>query len=221
VLFHVDGAQSVGKLAIDMGTMAVDLMSISAHKMYGPKGVGALYVRRNPKVQLQAQIHGGGHERGMRSGTLATHQIVGLGEAARIAGEEMRTESLRIGHLRDRLWQGIQGFGDVYLNGDAVQRLPGNLNVSFAAVDGESLLIALKDLAISSGSACASASIDPSHVLLGIGVPRALALGALRFSPGRYTSEQEIDFAIDCIGQAVTRLRGTTSSAVNGGSIPL
>jgi cysteine desulfurase len=208
VLFHVDGAQSVGKLAIDMGHLPVDLMSISAHKMYGPKGIGALYVRRVPKLHLEAQIHGGGHERGMRSGTLATHQIVGLGEAARIAGEALVAESIRIGQLRDRLWQGIQTLGEVYLNGDFVQRLPGNLNVSFAGVDGESLLIALKDLAISTGSACASASIDPSYVLQGLGLSQDLALSALRFSPGRYTNEEDIDFAVECIQQAVSRLRG-------------
>jgi cysteine desulfurase len=208
VLFHVDAAQGVGKLPIDMAELPVDLLSISAHKMYGPKGIGALYVRRVPKLQLQAQMHGGGHERGMRSGTLATHQIVGLGEAAAIAAEEMAEESIRISQLRDRLWCGIQALGDVYLNGDLTRRVPGNLNVSFAGVDGETLLIALKDLAISSGSACASASIDPSHVLQGLGIPQELALGALRFSPGRYSTEEDIDFAITTIQHAVSRLRG-------------
>jgi cysteine desulfurase len=208
VLFHVDAAQGVGKLPIDMAELPVDLLSISAHKMYGPKGIGALYVRRVPKLQLQAQMHGGGHERGMRSGTLATHQIVGLGEAAAIAAEEMAEESIRISQLRDRLWRGIQALGDVYLNGDLTRRVPGNLNVSFAGVDGETLLIALKDLAISSGSACASASIDPSHVLQGLGIPQELALGALRFSPGRYSTEEDIDFAITTIQHAVSRLRG-------------
>lgn len=208
VLFHVDAAQGVGKLPLDMAELPVDLMSISAHKMYGPKGIGALYVRRAPKVQLQAQMHGGGHERGMRSGTLATHQIVGLGEAAAIAAAELAEESIRITQLRDRLWQGIQALGDVYLNGDPRCRVPGNLNVSFAGVDGETLMIALKDLAISSGSACASASIDPSHVLQGLGLSRELALGALRFSPGRYSTGEDIDFAIATIQHAVSRLRG-------------
>ena len=211
VLFHVDAAQGVGKLPIDMAELPVDLLSISAHKMYGPKGIGALYVRRVPKVQLQAQMHGGGHERGMRSGTLATHQIVGLGEAAAIAAEEMAEESNRISQLRDRLWRGIQALGDVYLNGDLTRRVPGNLNVSFAGVDGETLLIALKDLAISSGSACASASIDPSHVLQGLGIPQELALSALRFSPGRYSTEEDIDFAITTIQHAVSRLRGVAA----------
>ena len=211
VLFHVDAAQGVGKLPIDMAELPVDLLSISAHKMYGPKGIGALYVRRVPKLQLQAQMHGGGHERGMRSGTLATHQIVGLGEAAAIAAEEMAEESIRISQLRDRLWRGIQALGDVYLNGDLTRRVPGNLNVSFAGVDGETLLIALKDLAISSGSACASASIDPSHVLQGLGIPQELALSALRFSPGRYSTEEDIDFAITTIQHAVSRLRGVAA----------
>ena len=208
MLFHSDAAQGVGKLPIDVAELPVDLMSISGHKMYAPKGIGALYVRRVPKLQLQAQMHGGGHERAMRSGTLATHQIVGLGEAAAIAAEEMAEESIRILQLRDRLWQGIQGLGDVTVNGDLVRRVPGNLNVSFAGVDGETLLIALKDLAISSGSACASASIDPSHVLQGLGIPQQLALSALRFSPGRYSTEQDIDFAISTIQHAVSRLRG-------------
>ena len=219
VLFHVDGAQSVGKLAIDMTRLPVDLMSISAHKMYGPKGIGALYVRRTPKLHLEAQIHGGGHERGMRSGTLATHQIVGLGEAARIAGEELAVESVRIGQLRDRLWRGIQALDEVYLNGDPVQRLPGNLNVSFAGVDGESLLIALKDLAISTGSACASASIDPSYVLQGLGLSQDLALSALRFSPGRYTTEEDIDFAVECIQHGVRRLRSVSVRAGQGARV--
>ncbi len=219
VLFHVDGAQSVGKLAIDMTRLPVDLMSISAHKMYGPKGIGALYVRRAPKLHLEAQIQGGGHERGMRSGTLATHQIVGLGEAARIAGEELAVESVRIGQLRDRLWRGIQVLGEVYLNGDPVQRLPGNLNVSFAGVDGESLLIALKDLAISTGSACASASIDPSYVLQGLGLSQDLALSALRFSPGRYTTEEDIDFAVECIQHGVRRLRSVSAGAGQGARV--
>lgn len=212
VLFHVDAAQSVGRIPIELSELPVDLLSVSAHKMYGPKGIGALYVQRQPAVRIEAQIHGGGHERGMRSGTLATHQIVGLGEAARIAGEEMEQESARVSQLRDRLWQGIEGLGELYLNGHPQRRLPGNLNVSFAGVEGESLLVALKDLAVSSGSACASASLDPSHVLQGIGVPHALALSALRFSVGRFNTEQEIDHAIDCICQAVSRLRGSSAA---------
>lgn len=206
-LFHVDGAQSVGKLALDLSRLPVDLLSVSAHKMYGPKGIGALYVRRVPRLQLEAQIHGGGHERGMRSGTLATHQIVGLGEAARIAGEEMAAENQGIARLRDRLWQGIQSLEGIHLNGHPEQRLAGILNVSFAGVEGESLLVVLKDLALSSGSACASTSVDPSYVLEGIGVSRQMALSALRFSLGRYTTEEEIDVACEAIRQAVCRLR--------------
>ena len=210
---HVDAAQSVGKLPLDLARLPVDLLSVSAHKMYGPKGIGALFVRRQPRLRLEAQMHGGGHERGMRSGTLATHQIVGLGEAARVAAEEMAAEATRVAALRDRLWAGIRDLGDLHVNGDMAQRLPGNLNVSFGGIEGESLLIALKDLAISSGSACASASLDPSHVLEGIGVPRELALGALRFSPGRYNTEADIDLAIAAIRRAVPALRGEARPA--------
>ncbi len=212
VLFHVDAAQSVGKVPLNLGEIAVDLLSISAHKLYGPKGIGALYVRRNPAVRLQAQIHGGGHERGMRSGTLATHQIAGLGEAARIAAAEMQGEALRIAGYRERLWQGLQALGGVQLNGHPEHCLPGIINIGFTGVDGELLLIALKDLALSTGSACASASLDPSHVLQGMGVPRELALSSLRFSLGRYTTADDIEFALQRTGEALLRLR---AGAVN------
>ena len=215
VLFHVDAAQSAGKVPLNLGEIAVDLLSISAHKFYGPKGIGALYVRRNPAVRLQAQIHGGGHERGMRSGTLATHQIVGLGEAARIAAAEMEDEAQRIAGYRERLWQGLQALGGVQLNGHPEQCLPGIINIGFAGVDGELLLIALKDLALSTGSACASASLDPSHVLQGMGVPRQLALSSLRFSLGRYTTADDIEFALQRTGEALLRLR---AGAVNAAS---
>ncbi len=207
VLFHVDAAQSVGKVPLDLRELEVDLVSISAHKFYGPKGMGALYVRRDPAVRLQAQMHGGGHERGMRSGTLATHQIVGLGEAARIAGDEMQDEAERIGQYRARLWQGMQAMDGVQLNGHPEQCLPGILNVSFAGVDGERLLIALKDLALSTGSACASASLDPSHVLQAMGVSRELALSSLRFSLGRYTTADDIEFALERVGESLAGLR--------------
>ncbi len=215
VLFHVDAAQSVGKVALNLGELAVDLLSISAHKFYGPKGIGALYVRRSPAVRLQAQIHGGGHERGMRSGTLATHQIAGLGEAARIAVAEMQGEAQRIAGYRERLWQGLQALGGVQLNGHPAQCLPGIVNIGFAGVDGELLLIALKDLALSTGSACASASLDPSHVLQGMGVPRELALSSLRFSLGRYTTADDIEFALQRTGEALLRLRGGAVGAAS------
>lgn len=207
VLFHVDAAQSTGKESIDLQATPVDLMSFSAHKTYGPKGVGALFVRRMPKVNIEAQIHGGGHERGMRSGTLPTHQIVGMGEAFRIAKEEMSAEKPNILSLRERLWTGIKSLEQVYLNGDANQRAANVLNVAFGSVDGEALLMALKDIAVSSGSACNSASVDPSYVLKGIGIHDDLAQASIRFSLGRFTTSEEIDFAIAQIVQVVTKLR--------------
>ena len=207
VCFHVDAAQSAGKIPIDLAQLEVDMMSFSAHKIYGPKGVGALYVRRNPRVRLEAQIHGGGHERGMRSGTLATHQIVGMGEAFRIAKEELEREQTRLLGLRQRLLDGIEDMEQVYVNGSLQQRLAGNLNLSFAFVDGESLIMALKDLAVSSGSACTSASLEPSYVLRALGVSDELAHSALRFSFGRFTTEEEIDVAVEKIRRAVTKLR--------------
>ncbi|MES3039949.1 MAG: IscS subfamily cysteine desulfurase [Pseudomonadota bacterium] len=207
ILFHVDAAQSTGKIDIDLDTMKVDLMSFCAHKTYGPKGVGALYVRRKPRVRLEAQIHGGGHERGMRSGTLATHQLVGMGEAFRIAKLEMHAEQLRLLGLRERLWAGLQDLEQVFLNGDAVQRIAGNLNVSFNFVEGESLIMALKDLAVSSGSACTSASLEPSYVLRALGLSDELAHSSIRFTLGRFTTEEDIDFVIGHASQAVNRLR--------------
>ncbi len=206
-LFHVDAAQSLGKLPINLGELPVDLMSFSAHKLYGPKGIGALYVRRQPRVAIDAQIHGGGHERGMRSGTLATHQCVGFGEAARLAALEMAADAARIGSLRDKLWEGIRSLGGVHRNGSATHCLAGALNVAFEGVEGETLMLAMKDLAISSGSACNSASIEPSHVLRAIGLPEALALGSLRFSLGRFSTDQDVEMAIAVIRQAVERLR--------------
>ena len=207
VLFHVDGAQGVGKIPVDMEQMKVDLLSMSAHKMYGPKGVGALYVRRKPRVRLEAQMHGGGHERGMRSGTLATHQLVGFGEAARIAHEEMATESAQLESLRERFWDAISDIPEVYINGDRNQRLPGALNVSFAFVEGESLIMSLRDLAISSGSACTSASLEPSYVLRALGLNDEMAHSSLRFSFGRFTTEAEVDHAVQCVRHAVEKLR--------------
>ena len=207
IIFHVDGAQSVGKIPVDMEAMKVDLLSISAHKMYGPKGIGALYVRRKPRVRIEAQQHGGGHERGMRSGTLATHQIVGLGEAARVAKEVMATENERLIALRQRLWNGVSDMEEVYLNGHPEQRLPGALNVSFNFVEGESLIMALKDLAISSGSACTSASLEPSYVLRALGRSDELAHSSLRFTIGRYTTEEEVDYTITQVRAAVEKLR--------------
>ncbi len=207
VYFHVDAAQSVGKVAIDMDVMKVDMLSMSAHKVYGPKGIGALYVRRKPRVRLEAQTHGGGHERGMRSGTLPTHQIVGMGEAFRIAREEMDSENARVLGLRNRLWQGFSAMEEVHLNGALTRRVAGNLNVSFAYVEGESLIMALKDLAVSSGSACTSASLEPSYVLRALGLNDELAHSSIRFSIGRFTTEQEIDFAIQNVVNAVAKLR--------------
>ena len=212
ILFHVDATQSVGKLPIDLSLLPVDLMSFSAHKLYGPKGIGALYVRRKPRVQIVAQIHGGGHERGMRSGTLPVHQIVGMGEAYRIAAEERETEMARIQALRDRLWQGISALPDVTLNGDLQQSAPNILNLSFADVEGESLIMALKDLALSSGSACTSASLEPSYVLRALGLSEELAHSSLRFSLGRFTTEEEIDYAIALVQKSVTRLRALMKS---------
>ena len=207
VVFHVDAAQSAGKLPIDIETMKVDLMSISAHKMYGPKGIGILYVRRKPRIRIEAQIQGGGHERGMRSGTLATHQIVGMGEAARIAKEEMEQDNAHCLALRNRLLDGVSSMEEVYLNGHKDQRVPGNLNISFAFVEGESLIMALKDLAVSSGSACTSASLEPSYVLRALGLNDEMAHSSLRISMGRFTTEEEVDFAVDKIKHAVTKLR--------------
>jgi cysteine desulfurase len=207
VIYHVDAAQSTGKMPLDMEVMKVDLLSMSAHKMYGPKGVGALYVRRKPRVRLEAQMHGGGHERGMRSGTLATHQAVGFGEAARIAKEEMVDETQRLIGLRARFWDGLKDLQEVHINGDEDRRLPGALNVSFAFVEGESLLMSLKDLALSSGSACTSASLEPSYVLRALGLNDELAHSSLRFSFGRFTSEADIDHAITQVRRAVEKLR--------------
>lgn len=207
IIFHVDAAQSVGKIAVDMAAMKVDLLSISAHKMYGPKGIGALYVRRKPRVRLEAQMHGGGHERGMRSGTLATHQIVGMGEAARIAKEEMAAEALRLIALRQRFLNGLSDMEEVHINGDAERRLPGSINVSFAFVEGESLIMSLKDLAVSSGSACTSASLEPSYVLRALGLNDELAHSSLRFTFGRFTTDEEVDFAVQQVHKAVDKLR--------------
>ena len=207
IIFHVDAAQSVGKISVDMAAAKVDLLSMSAHKLYGPKGIGALYVRRKPRVRIEAQVHGGGHERGMRSGTLPTHQIVGFGEAAQIANEGMAAEAERLRFLRDRLWSGVKDMEEVYLNGHAEKRLPGALNVSFNFVEGESLIMALKDLAISSGSACTSASLEPSYVLRALGRNDELAHSSLRFSVGRFTTEQEVDYAIQQLRTAVEKLR--------------
>jgi cysteine desulfurase len=207
ILFHVDAAQSAGKVPIDLQALKVDLMSFSAHKIYGPKGIGALYVRRKPRVRLEAQMHGGGHERGMRSGTLATHQIVGMGEAFRLAGEEMGAENERVQGLRNRLWTGISDMEEVYLNGDEDQRVAGNLNVSFAFVEGESLIMALKDLAVSSGSACTSASLEPSYVLRALGREDELAHSSIRFTLGRFSTVEEVDYAIEKIRSEVERLR--------------
>jgi len=207
VLFHTDAAQSVGKLPIDLAEWQIDLLSLSAHKLYGPKGMGALYVRRQPKVLLEAQMHGGGHERGMRSGTLATHQIVGLGEAARIAMESMQAEQLCVGALRAQFWDGIRDLGDIHLNGHPEQRLAGAINISVAGVEGEALLLSLKELALSTGSACTSASLEPSHVLRAIGLPDALAHSSLRFSFGRYTSTADVEVAVARLRHAVEQLR--------------
>ena len=206
-VFHVDAAQATGKVAIDLATLPVDLMSFCAHKTYGPKGIGALYVRRKPRIRLEAQMHGGGHERGFRSGTLPTHQIVGMGEAFRLAREEMGTENERVRMLRDRLWAGLSTMQDVYLNGNLEQRVPHNLNVSFAYVEGESLIMAIKDIAVSSGSACTSASLEPSYVLRALGRSDELAHSSIRFSIGRFTTEEEVDFTIQLLQGKVGKLR--------------
>jgi cysteine desulfurase len=207
VIFHVDAAQATGKIAVDLSALKVDLMSFSAHKTYGPKGVGALYVRRKPRVRIEAQMHGGGHERGMRSGTLPTHQIVGMGEAFRLARLEMGAETERIRMLRDRLWQGLSSIDEVYINGDMSHRVPHNLNVSFNFVEGESLIMAVKDLAVSSGSACTSASLEPSYVLRALGRSDELAHSSIRFTVGRFTTESEIDFAVELIKRKIEKLR--------------
>ncbi len=207
ILFHVDAAQASGKVAIDLQKLKVDLMSFSAHKTYGPKGIGALYVRRKPRVRLEAQMHGGGHERGFRSGTLATHQIVGMGEAFRIAKEEMAAENERIRMLRDRLWAGLSDMEEVYLNGDMEQRVPHNLNVSFNFVEGESLIMAVKDIAVSSGSACTSASLEPSYVLRALGRNDELAHSSIRFTIGRFTTLEEVDYTVKLLHDKIGKLR--------------
>jgi cysteine desulfurase len=207
IIFHVDAAQSPGKVTIDLAELKVDLMSFCAHKVYGPKGIGALFVRRKPRIRLEAQMHGGGHERGLRSGTLATHQIVGMGEAFRIAKEEMATENERIRMIRDRLYNGLNDMEEVYVNGDLEHRIAGNLNISFNFVEGESLIMALRDLAVSSGSACTSASLEPSYVLRALGRNDELAHSSIRFTIGRYTTIEEIDYTIELVKKAVTKLR--------------
>ena len=207
IFFHVDAAQSTGKVNIDLEKMSVDLMSFSAHKTYGPKGVGALYVRRKPRVRLEALIHGGGHERGMRSGTLATHQIVGMGEAFRIAKIDMDEDNKRIENLRNKFWDAIKDMEEVYLNGDEISRAPGFLNVSFNYVEGESLIMALKDIAVSSGSACTSASLEPSYVLRALGLKDELAHSSIRFAIGRFTTEEEVEYTIDLVRDSVEKLR--------------
>lgn len=207
ILFHVDAAQSTGKVEIDLEKMKVDLMSFSAHKTYGPKGVGALYVRRKPRVRLEAQMHGGGHERGMRSGTLATHQLVGMGEAFRIAKDEMAQENERVRSLRDRFYKQVEHLEELYVNGSLTARVPHNLNLSFNYVEGESLIMALKDLAVSSGSACTSASLEPSYVLRALGMNDELAHSSIRFSLGRFTTIEEIDYTIELVRKSIGRLR--------------
>ncbi|NMF89314.1 IscS subfamily cysteine desulfurase [Aromatoleum petrolei] len=207
IVFHVDAAQATGKVEIDLQQLKVDLMSFSAHKTYGPKGIGALYVRRKPRARLEAQMHGGGHERGLRSGTLATHQIVGMGEAFRIAREEMKVENERIRSLRDRLLKGLQDIEATYVNGDLEHRVPHNLNISFAYVEGESMIMAVKDIAVSSGSACTSASLEPSYVLRALGRNDELAHSSIRFSIGRFTTEEEIDYTIDLMHKKIGKLR--------------
>jgi cysteine desulfurase len=207
VIYHCDAVQGGGRIEIDVQKFKVDLLTVTAHKMYGPKGIGALYVRRRPRVRIEAQIHGGGHERGFRSGTLATHQIVGFGEAARLAKLEMATENERIRALRDRLMKGIQDIEEAYVNGDLKRRIPHNLNVSFNFVEGESLIMAVKDLAVSSGSACTSASLEPSYVLRALGRSDELAHSSIRFTLGRFTTEEEIDYAVGLIKKKVAKLR--------------
>ena len=206
IVFHTDAAQSAGKIPIDVVADQLDLVSLSGHKMYGPKGVGALYVRRSPPLRIAAQIHGGGHERGMRSGTLATHQLVGMGEAARICAADLERENDRVRRLRDRLWSHLKQIAGSSLNGTIERRLPGNLNVAFAGVDGETLLMALDDIAVSSGSACTSATVEPSHVLRAMGIPDDLAGSSLRFTVGRFTTEEEVDYAGTRVAQVVQAL---------------
>ena len=207
IIFHVDAAQATGKMQIDLSKLKIDLMSFCAHKTYGPKGIGALYVRRKPRVRLEAQMHGGGHERGLRSGTLATHQIVGMGEAFRLAREEMVSENVRIGKLRDRLLKGLTDIPETYVNGDVEQRVPHNLNISFNFVEGESLIMAIKDIAVSSGSACTSASLEPSYVLRALGRSDELAHSSIRFTLGRFTTEEEIDYTIKLLHAKIAKLR--------------
>jgi cysteine desulfurase len=207
IIFHVDAAQATGKVQIDLQKLKVDLMSFSAHKTYGPKGIGALYVRRKPRVRIEAQMHGGGHERGMRSGTLAPHQIVGMGEAFRLAREEMATENERVRMLRDRLLRGLSQIEEVYVNGDMEQRVPHNLNISFNFVEGESLIMAVKDVAVSSGSACTSASLEPSYVLRALGRNDELAHSSIRFTVGRFTTEQDVDYVINLLNTKIAKLR--------------
>jgi len=207
IIFHVDSAQATGKIVVDLAKLKVDLMSFSAHKTYGPKGVGALFVRRKPRVRIEAQMHGGGHERGMRSGTLPTHQIVGMGEAFRIAKAEMATENDRIRMLRDKLWKGLMDVPEVYINGDMEHRVPHNLNASFNFVEGESLIMAIKDIAVSSGSACTSASLEPSYVLRALGRSDELAHSSIRFTIGRFTTEADVDYTIALIRRKVEKLR--------------
>jgi len=207
IIFHVDGAQSAGKVEIDLATLKVDLMSFSAHKIYGPKGMGALYVQRKPRIRLEAQTHGGGHERGMRSGTLATHQIVGMGEAFRIAKQEMAKDNVHITALRNRLYDGVKDLEEVYVNGDMDHSIPGIFNISFNYVEGESLIMSLKDLAVSSGSACTSASLEPSYVLRALGRNDELAHSSIRFSMGRFTKQEEVDYAITHVREAIEKLR--------------
>ena len=207
IIFHCDAVQAAGKVEIDTTQLKVDLLTMTAHKMYGPKGIGALYVRRKPRVRIEAQIHGGGHERGFRSGTLATHQIAGFGEAARIAKVEMATDNERIRALRDKLWNSLKEMEEVYVNGDMERRIPGNLNVSFNFVEGESLIMAIKDIAVSSGSACTSASLEPSYVLRALGRSDELAHSSIRFTLGKYTTEEEVDYAADLLKRKITKLR--------------
>jgi len=207
VIFHVDAAQATGKVDIDLEKLPVDLMSFCAHKTYGPKGIGALYVRRKPRIRIEAQIHGGGHERGMRSGTLATHQIVGMGEAFRLARLEMHQENQRITRLRDKLLAGLQEIDEVYVNGDLEHRVPHNLNISFNFVEGESLIMAVKDIAVSSGSACTSASLEPSYVLRALGRSDELAHSSIRFSLGRFTTEQDVEYTIQLMKNKIGKLR--------------
>ena len=207
IVFHVDAAQATGKVVIDLQHLKVDLMSFCAHKTYGPKGIGALYVRRKPRIRIESQMHGGGHERGIRSGTLATHQIVGMGESFKLAQAEMATDNERIRMLRDRMWAGMSSMEDVYLNGDFDRRVPHNLNISFNYVEGESLIMAVKELAVSSGSACTSASLEPSYVLRALGRNDELAHSSIRFTIGRFTTEQDVDFAVELLKARVDKLR--------------